>query len=304
MALPPRKQQRLSYHVGSVNAAIFDASGSYVITGGQDKMIRLCNAKTGSLVQTYKGHGWHVQGVAICQGSSRMASCGGDRSVFLWDVNEASVVRKFPGHIQRVDCVAMNANGSVVVSGSFDTTVRVWDVRSPQHTALQVLDESKDGVASVVVTESEIIAGSIDGCVRAYDIRTGKLLVDDLGQSVVSVSVSEDLRCLLASCMDGSIQLLDRADGAAIAAFSGHKCSEYRIRSDISATTVASGSEDGFVYVWDTLNNSETGGYKYRLAGHEGIVNTVAFHPGSGNDPEKCNTMVSAASDGSVIVWE
>ncbi|KAJ1966392.1 hypothetical protein GGI12_000102 [Dipsacomyces acuminosporus] len=293
----PAKLQQLNYHVGSVNSATFDSSGDYIFTGGQDKVIRLCNANSGKLVQAYKGHGWQIQGVAVAADSSRMASCGGDRPVFLWDVHSAAVIRKFSGHKQRVDCVAMSLDGSIVVSGSFDKTVCVWDARSPQHTALQVLDEGKDGIASVVVAQNEIIAGSIDGCVRTYDVRTGKLLVDELGQPVVSVSVSDDDKCLLVSCMDGSIQLIDRTDGTAIAAFSGHQCTEYKIRSDINASTVASGSEDGFVYLWSILDDRGTGRYKNRLAGHQGIVNAVNFHP------LRENSLVSAASDGSVIVW-
>ncbi|KAJ2348222.1 hypothetical protein GGH91_001485 [Coemansia sp. RSA 2671] len=104
--------------------------------------------------------------------------------------------------------------------------------------------------------------------------------------------------------MDGSIQLVDRADGKAMAAFSGHICQSYRIQCDANDSLVASGSEDGLVYVWDVLRGDESGSAKYRLGGHSGIVNTVEFHPSAKSDNSKGQAMLSAASDGSVIIWE
>ncbi|KAJ2290000.1 hypothetical protein IWW55_006181 [Coemansia sp. RSA 2706] len=300
-----RAQQRLTGHTGSVNAAVFDSTGDYVVSGGQDKQILLSNASTGRQVQAYHGHGWAVQGVAVSQDSSQLASCGGDRMVFVWDISTTQIKRKLTGHRQRVDCVATNGDGSIVASGSFDKTVCIWDLRAAPRTPLQVLKESKDGVASLVLTESEIIAGSIDGCVRTYDMRNAKVVEDSLESPVVSVSVAGSQQGrLLAGCMDSTIQLLDReGDGRAVAAFVGHKCAEYRIQCDSNGQTVVSGSEDGFVYQWDIASGGEIIQHTHRLAGHSGIVNSVKLHPRATTDARKSRAMVSAGSDGSVIVW-
>ena len=42
-----------------------------------------------------------------------------------------------------------------------------------------------------------------------------------------------------------------------------------------TASQVAAGSADNFVYVWD----AETERIKYKLPGHKGSVNEVDFHP-------------------------
>ncbi|KAI7833789.1 WD40-repeat-containing domain protein [Kickxella alabastrina] len=286
---------KLTDHIGSVNTAIFDSSGNYTT-----------NANNGRLVQTYEGHGWAVQGIAISNDSTQMVCCGGDRSVTMWDINTCEIKRRLTsGHKQRVDCVATNADASIVVSGSFDKTVAVWDTRSMQRTPLQVLDDAKDGISSVLLTSTEIISGSIDGSVRTYDMRVGKAVTDSLDQPVVSVRVSQtkDSQSLIVGCMDSTVQLVDRSSGMAFGTFSGHQCAKYRIQCDSNGELVASGSEDGFVYVWDVLANSETGSYISRLSGHSGIVNTVSFHPHSVTDSAKKQAMLSAASDGSVIIW-
>ncbi|KAJ2847166.1 hypothetical protein IWW36_003994 [Coemansia brasiliensis] len=297
--------QRLTEHTGSVNAAIFDATGDYVLSGGQDKQILLSNSKTGQRVQSYDGHGWAVQGIAISRDSSQLASCGGDRMVFVWDVNTAQIKRKLTGHQQRVDCIATNTDGSIVASGSFDTNVCIWDLRAAPRTPLQMLKESKDGVSSLVLSDAQIIVGSIDGCVRTYDMRMAQCTVDSLGTPVVSVALAgKEAHLLAVSCMDSSVQLLDRNDqGKAAAAFTGHSCTEYRIHCDANDRLVASGSQDGCVYVWDIAFGKAPRGPSACLRGHKGIVNSINFHPQSGCDPAKAFSMVSAGSDGNIVIW-
>ncbi|KAJ2480852.1 hypothetical protein IWW56_002162 [Coemansia sp. RSA 2131] len=301
-----RVLQRIGGHTGSVNTAIFDTTGDYVVSGGQDKRILLSNANTGRQVQSYDGHGWAVQGVAISQDGSQLASCGGDRMVFVWDISTAQIKRKLTGHQQRVDCVASSKDGTIVASGSFDKTVCIWDMRAAPRSPLQVLKESKDGVASLVMTDSEIIAGSIDNCVRTYDIRMARVIEDSLGSPVVSVAIPNSQTSMLAvGCMDNTIQLLDRSNGGnVVATFAGHKCAEYRIQCDANKKMVVSGSEDGFVYLWGVVTSGDkVTQYTSRLSGHTGIVNSVRLHPQSDSNPEKAFVMVSAGSNGSVIIW-
>lgn len=57
--------QTLADHKGPVHCAVFSSgSGGYLITGAQDRAVRLWNPKTGTLVKTYAGHGYEVLGVA------------------------------------------------------------------------------------------------------------------------------------------------------------------------------------------------------------------------------------------------
>ena len=60
-----RLEQTLKDHKGPVHCAVFSSgTGGYLITGAQDRAVRLWNPKTGTLVKTYQGHGYEVLGVA------------------------------------------------------------------------------------------------------------------------------------------------------------------------------------------------------------------------------------------------
>lgn len=54
----------LSSHKGAVHTAIYNTGSSYLLTGGQDRQIKLWNPKKGTEVQAFSGHGYEVLGLA------------------------------------------------------------------------------------------------------------------------------------------------------------------------------------------------------------------------------------------------
>lgn len=53
----------LSNHKGPVNTVIYNTGSAYILTGGQDRSIKLWNPKSGSQIQKYDGHGYEVLGL-------------------------------------------------------------------------------------------------------------------------------------------------------------------------------------------------------------------------------------------------
>ncbi|KAH7672875.1 WD40-repeat-containing domain-containing protein [Dioscorea alata] len=140
----------------------------------------------------------------------------------------------------------------------YDQSVRAWDCRSHSTEPIQIIDTFQDSVMSVCLTKSEIIAGSVDGTVRTFDIQIGRELVDDLKQPVNCVSLSNDTNCILASCLDSTLRLLDRSSGELLQEYKGHTCKSFKMDCSLtnSDAHVTSGSEDGFIYFWDLVDAS------------------------------------------------
>lgn len=78
--MPLTVQHEWSHTKGACHVAVYNAGGSYILSGGQDRSIKLVNAESGALVNTYSGHGYEVLGIAVSTDNSRFASCGGDRA--------------------------------------------------------------------------------------------------------------------------------------------------------------------------------------------------------------------------------
>ena len=67
----------------------------------------------------------------------------------------------------------------------------------------------------------QVVGGSVDGTVRQFDIRMGMMFTDTLHESVTGIAVSHDSNCILASCLDNSVKLLDKASGELLATYTG-----------------------------------------------------------------------------------
>ncbi|KAG7380398.1 hypothetical protein PHYPSEUDO_007253 [Phytophthora pseudosyringae] len=303
--------RELHGHHGPVNAVRFNSKGTYVMTCGQDKTVRLWNPhRDGAerpgealLVKTYEGrHGYDVQDVAMydaelleAHDNSKFASCGRDRDVFMWDVPTAQVIRKFEGHEHSVNCVRYNADSSVLLSGSYDKTIRAWDIRARNaYMPIQILDDFTDSVTSMVLTDHEIIAGCVDGIVRTYDLRAGQLFCEHIDEPVVSVAQSPDTRFILAGCLDGSIRLIEKANGTEVKSYRGHSVQAYKIECGLSSdgAFVLSGSEDGKVYWWDFVDAKQA----HSFVAHKKPVRALACHPES-------SMLVTGCTDGSATIW-
>ncbi|KAH7108186.1 nuclear mRNA splicing protein [Auriculariales sp. MPI-PUGE-AT-0066] len=277
----------LEGHNGSVHVVRYSkGSAAYVMTGGQDRTVRLWNPNTGGEVKAFKAHGYEVLSVTIAHDNASFASSGGDRSVFVWDVATGQTTRRIPGHMGKINAVEFNQDASVVVSGSFDATVRVWDLRATSRQAIQELKEARDAIQCLHVGPTEIISGSVDGHVRTYDLRMGELRSDYLGHPVTSIVPTIDGQTLLVATLDSRIRLIDRADGRVLNTFQGMRM----------APSVIAGDEQGRIWTWDLVDASVMEPNPPPAA-HKKVTTWVEQRP---NDP---NQMVSASADGSVKVW-
>lgn len=111
---------------GGINGVVWNSDGTYILSYGQDRTIRLYNPHREDpsnqdrplLIKSYQGpHSYEITSVVVSKENSTMVSSGGDRAFFLWDVATGNIIRRFHGHSQRVNVVSLNKLDSVVVSG-------------------------------------------------------------------------------------------------------------------------------------------------------------------------------------------
>nr|KAJ0190063.1 hypothetical protein LSAT_V11C800446340 [Lactuca sativa] len=120
-----------------------------------------------------------------------------------------------------VNAVKFNEYSSIVISAGYDRSLRAWDCRSHNTEPIRIIDTFLDSVMSICLTKTEIIAGSVDGTVCTFDIRIGRELSDELGQPANCISLLNDGNCVLASCLDSSLRLLDRTSSELLQEYQG-----------------------------------------------------------------------------------
>ncbi|QRW21482.1 nuclear mRNA splicing protein [Rhizoctonia solani] len=280
-ALAPRRLHcKLENHRGPVHVATYaKGEAKYVLTGGQDRTIRLWNPESGSEIKKYEGHGYEVLSISVAHDNARFASGGGDRSVYLWSVTAGVTERRMPGHLGKINAVAFNADASVLASGSYDSSVRLWDLKAQSRTPIQVLGEAKDSITCLHVGAAEIITGSVDGHVRTYDMRMGELKSDFIGPPISSISPSIDNQTLLVCTLDSKLRLMDRANGQMLNTFSGHVSNDYRTHACFGhgEGSVLCGDEQGKIWEWDLLDAKAVEPDPTKV--HDKVISWVEHHP-------------------------
>ena len=290
----------LQSHRGGVNVAKFNHTGDYCLTGGDDRRVLLWNPYRMSAdaiepIKEYAIHSKQVLDVAVAHDNASFASCGGDKTVFVWDVGSGRLLRRLAGHEQRVNAVTYAAECSVLISASYDTTVRCWDCRSRNAAPIQVLADSADSVSSVTASGHEVVTSSVDGCVRVYDLRMGRASCDQLSQPVTHVALSHDSNCVLASCLDAKLRLMDKSNGEMLNEYAGHANTAYKLGCCLSHddSLVLCGSEDGSLHVWDLVDAKQL----LKLSAHKATVSTVCAHPSR-------HDVLTASHDGTAKLWK
>ncbi|MBC7970921.1 MAG: hypothetical protein H7Z11_12505 [Verrucomicrobia bacterium] len=114
-------------HENIVTSVAFSPDGQTVVSGSNDRTVRLWNAKTGEEIGKPGQHQDVVISVAFSPDGQTVVSGSLDNTVRLWNAKTGEEIGK-PGQPQDVvTSVAFSPDGQTVVSGSWDNTVQLWN---------------------------------------------------------------------------------------------------------------------------------------------------------------------------------
>ena len=159
-------------HASTVLSVGCSPNGTRVVTGSQDKTIRIWDVESGSVVgEPLTGHTSSVDSVAYSPDGRRIISGSYDRTIRIWDAETGALVgNPLYGHTDSVRSVACASNGRHIISGSNDSTIRIWDFEAnteagkPNETntyPVQSVNYSSDG--------QNTASGPYDGTTHVWD---------------------------------------------------------------------------------------------------------------------------------------
>ncbi|KAK9798539.1 hypothetical protein WJX73_000934 [Symbiochloris irregularis] len=243
--LPRTETACLQGHEGPVYAVRFNTTGTYCLTGGKDRTIRLWNPHKGVHIKTYTGHGYDVRDIAVSSDNSKLASCGGDRNLFLWDVASGRIIRKFRGHDGVVNAICFGPGDGILVSAGYDQAVRIWDCRARSFDAMQSMKPFADSVTSVCLTDrAAIVAGSVDGTIRRFDVRHRH------EASKLDCCLTPSDAHVICGSEDGRVCFWDLVEENLVHTIHAHKAAVCSVAMHPGGECLLTSSTDGTVKVW------------------------------------------------------
>ncbi|KAJ3124687.1 general transcription repressor [Nowakowskiella sp. JEL0407] len=306
-------------HNSVVCCVKFSNDGRYLATGCNfaTRIVDVSNGQTVCVLENKSEKDDYVRSISFSPDSKMIATGTEDRVIRIWDIKSKTVKFEMVGHDQDIYCIDWSRDGKVIVSGSGDKTVKVWDAE--KGTLMMTLRTDQDptisdpnvsliphgqpgnpGVTGVAIRGLDcrvVVAGSLDKMVRLWDLRTGRLL--------------------------------ER--------FESHQDSVYSVAFSPDGQSIASGSLDGTIIVWDLSPSTTnllskpvselddfrpkvTTTYRQCFAGHRDFVLSVAFagtnaslgrvdyrgEPVAGQSDvlSEVEWVVSASKDKHVVFWD
>jgi len=285
---------RYMYRAG-VRDAAFSSDGRRIVSGGQDKTVRIWDANTAlELLPPMLGHEDAVLSVAFSPDDQRIVSAGADGTVRIWHAGTgAQVGLPLIGHQGHVFSAAFSPDDAQIISGGEDGMIKIWD------SATGALIDSLYGHAGSVLklafdpTGRRIASVGEEGMLKVWDAQTGtsRLAID--GDGFASVAFSPDGARVVSGGNDSTVRAWDADTGTVLREFTGHTRGVGPVAFSRDGKWLVAGGADRTIRVWDA-----EGGREVRtLRGHDFSPSSVSFSPDG-------RFILSASDDATVKLWD
>lgn len=194
-----------------VFSVAFSPDSKRLAAAGADRSIRIFEVTTGKPVFQVEDHADWIFAIAFSPDGKRLASASRDKTCKVFDVEKKESLVTFPGHAQPVYTIAFTPDGKSVASGGEDNSIRMWN---PDADGKQIRQ------------------------------------VGGFGGTVFRLRFSPDGQFLAAASGDKAVHIF-KANGSSVRTLQGHQDWIYSLAISRDSKTVASGSWDGDVRLWN-----------------------------------------------------
>ncbi|GIQ90001.1 hypothetical protein KIPB_012632, partial [Kipferlia bialata] len=117
-------------HQEAINEVSMSPSDQLYVTGSQDKLMKIVDTYSRTVISSLVGHRGAVRGVDWHPSMSLIASGSEDRTTALWDPKAMSCIHSFKDSMQSVEKVQWDPSGTLLATCCNDQHLRLYDVRT------------------------------------------------------------------------------------------------------------------------------------------------------------------------------
>lgn len=280
-------------HSDVVTDLALTGDGKTLVTGSEDKTVRVWEAGTGKQLRLFQGHMAGVTAVAVRADGRQAASAAEDGSIRLWDLSPADDHRALAGAGGPVWAVAVSPDGKTAAAAGADKVIRLYDPETGTPAG------ERKGHTAAVTTLAYLPDGTLasaggDRVVKLWD-RAGKVVRELAGHElpVLGLAAGADGKLLVSAAADRTARGWEPATGKALWTWTA-KSAVCAAAVRAGGKQVAAGAADGSLTVLDV----SAGEAKEVWSGtaHTAGVAAVAYAPDG-------SALATAGGDGALQLW-
>jgi WD40 repeat protein len=276
-----------------VRALAVTPNGRYVISGSDDKTLKVWDLESYKEIAILPGHEDVVHTVAITMDGHRAVSGSDDKTLKVWDLESYKEITTLGRHEGAINALAVTPDGRRVISGSNDKTLKIWNLES--YKEIITIDGHEGSVNALAVTPDgrRVISGSA-GMLKVWNLESFKEITTlSRHEGVINaLAVTPDGRYAI-SGSDRTLKVWDLKSYKEMTTLSGHEGLVNALAVTRDGRLTISGSDDKTLRVWNLESYKEI----TALIGHEERVRAVAVTPDG-------RRVISGSFEGAIKVWD
>ncbi|EEB17577.1 WD-repeat protein, putative [Pediculus humanus corporis] len=137
----------------SIYSLAMNPSGSIILSGSTEKVIRVWDPRSCTKQMKLKGHVDNVKALVVNRDGTQCLSGSSDGTIKLWNLGQQRCIQTFQFHDKGVWALLATENFTHVISGGRDKKIYMTDIRLPERRVL--ICEETDPVLKMVMTPDQ-----------------------------------------------------------------------------------------------------------------------------------------------------
>lgn len=164
----------------AVRFAVFSDSGNRVMTWGDDKLIRIFDARTGKALRRIERAGDALAAATISKDGTRVLTCAtGQTTLKLWDATTGQPIAELPGPDGSVKILAFSPDATRALSVAAPLpgvagklSLSFWDLQ--ERKTLHKVELSSPPTVATFSSTGKLALVQVYNATKFYDVATGK----------------------------------------------------------------------------------------------------------------------------------
>ena len=273
-------------HASVITSVVMTKDNRYIISSGEDKVIKIWDVKLNTLIKTLSGHTRGIKKIALSPDDKYIVSGSIDKTIKIWDFEKE--IFSLPGDAYSADYVGFSTDGKYIFTcGTNNLKTSIWDLSTKKIKMKLDNNYAFKGVASSPDGKLIALIGGNSVLKTTNDFQTIKKLDINF---IEFIDFSSDSKKILSSTRNG-MQIIDVKTGNILKKIS--KSSVLKALFINNGKRIVSKDYSSDIKIWD-IEKCEI--IKI-LKSHEKKVTDIFVS-------EDGKKLVSASEDNSIKLWD